>query len=66
MTDRLAALEAVWDWISRSHANFPGHDHHCRADVRPESECTCGYTAAQQAMFDLDLMDLEADRGTET
>jgi hypothetical protein len=43
---RVAVLEAVYDWVSRSHGNFPmEHDHHCK-----EVPCTCGWTDAEIAL----------------
>jgi hypothetical protein len=56
---RLILLESVWEWVSRSHATFPEHDHHCPVtDAKDnDTECSCGYAAARVAMEALDTLE---------
>jgi len=55
---RLVLLETIWEWIGKSHANFPDHDHHCPCrDASDTDGCTCGYAGAREAMKQLDILD---------
>jgi hypothetical protein len=56
---RVALLELVWDWVAKSHATFPEHDHHCPCtDAKDKpADCTCGFAAAVIAIDALNLME---------